>query len=122
MSVEDGNEVVCLRCSKEFMFSRGDVGWDVADAGLAWIESYLTKRFQFITVGKVRLMCVILMFHKDPFRFRNLFHFTSIDNVITLLVVNFHQYADDTQFYIALNRSNVDTQTSGLRRMFARGS
>ena len=27
LGVEDGSEVVCLRCSKEFMFSRGDVGW-----------------------------------------------------------------------------------------------
>ena len=25
--VEDGSEVVCLRCVIEFMFSRGDVGW-----------------------------------------------------------------------------------------------
>ena len=27
LSVEDGSEVVCLRCSMEYMFSRGDVGW-----------------------------------------------------------------------------------------------
>ena len=27
LGVEDGSEVVCLRCSKEFMFSRGDAGW-----------------------------------------------------------------------------------------------
>ena len=26
LGVEDGSKV-CLRCSKEFMFSRGDVGW-----------------------------------------------------------------------------------------------
>ena len=25
--VEDGSEVVCLRCSKKFMLFRGDVGW-----------------------------------------------------------------------------------------------
>ena len=28
LGFEDGSEVMCLRCSKEFMFfSRGDVGW-----------------------------------------------------------------------------------------------
>ena len=27
LGVEDGSVVVCLRCIKKFMFSRGDVGW-----------------------------------------------------------------------------------------------
>ena len=27
LGVLDGREMVCLRLSKEFMFSRGDVGW-----------------------------------------------------------------------------------------------
>ena len=31
LDVEDGSEVVCLRCGKEFKFSRGDVCWGLTE-------------------------------------------------------------------------------------------
>ena len=42
-----------------------------------------------------------------------------IDNVIISFGVDFHQYDDDTQFYITLNRSNIDAKHLNL---FTNGS
>ena len=35
LGVEDGSEVVCLRCSKKFVFFRGGVGWGLRTEGVA---------------------------------------------------------------------------------------
>ena len=42
------------------------------------------------------------------------FYAVPISNVITSFDVNFHQYADDTQLYITLYRSNVDAKLQNL--------
>ena len=53
--------------------------------------------------------------HKDLFSgSTNIYTVPPISNVITSFVINFYQYADDTQLYIALDRSNVDANLQDL--------
>ena len=48
-------------------------------------------------------------------------HVAPISKVITSFGINFHQFADDTQLNIALDRSNVDAKLQDLE-VFACGS
>ena len=72
----------------------------ISGAGLEWIKSYFTNRTQFVKIGKARSPSEVYNFDPQIFTLYD----APIGNVITSFGVDFHQYADDTQLYLALDR------------------
>ena len=84
----------------------------VRGTALSWLKSYLHGRTQFIQLGATRSSTTPVTLGVPqgsvlgPFLFSA--YTSPISNVILSLGVNFHQYADDTQIYAAVESSNSD--------------
>ena len=87
-------------------------------AALRWIESYLSRRSQYVMIGGERSSTKSLDVGVPqgsvlgPFLFS--VYVSAIASVISSFGVHFHQYADDTQLYTAV-RSGSDSES--IRRL-----
>jgi hypothetical protein len=78
----------------------------VSGMALRWIETYLTDREQYVSVGGERSATTRCVYGVPqgsvlgPFLFS--VYVSPIADVITSHGVQFHQYADDTQLYVAV--------------------
>ena len=91
----------------------------VTDTALAWLESYLTDRRQFVKLERHRsgsVLCdlgvpqglvlghLLFVTYVSPF-----------SNIITSAGLGFHQYADDTQIYFAMRHATICQDIDTLR-------
>jgi hypothetical protein len=90
----------------------------ISGAALRWIESYLSRRSQYVMVGGERSSTKSLDVGVPqgsvlgPFLFS--VYVSPIASVISSFGVHFHQYADDTQLYTAV-RAGSDNES--IRRL-----
>ena len=119
MSVFDTVDISTIMRRLESSFS-------IFGAGLAWIKSYLTNRSRFVKVGKARRPSELYNFGVPQGSFHGslifAFYVAPICNVTTSLGVVFYQYVDDTQLYIAMEKSNVDAKLRSVCVRFMIGS
>jgi hypothetical protein len=96
--------------NKVTLISRLRNSFGIAGPALDWISSYLTDRSQHVSVGSSRSSSRLCEHGVPqgsvlgPILFS--LYVAPIANVISSFGVNHHQYADDTQLYIALDRKN----------------
>jgi hypothetical protein len=85
---------------------------------LNWISSYLTNRYQFVKLGTLSStpqLCTSGVPQGSvlgPLLFT--LYVSPISSLLSRLGVSQHQYADDTQLYISLSRSNTSQQAHTL--------
>ena len=100
------------------LLSRLSDTFGVTGTALNWIKSYLTARTSFVRIGSISSSTISLDTGVPqgsvlgPLLF-TLFT-TPLGDIITWFELRFHQYADDTQIYIAIPRGNIICVTSNL--------
>ena len=84
----------------------------VSGLALDWIESYLSKRHQYVKLGRHRSSTVECTSGVPQGSVLGPILFTlytaPVADVITSRGVGYHQYADDTQLFYALSASEID--------------
>ena len=85
---------------------------------LRWINSYVSERSQFVVVEQSKSNVTRREFEVPkvvlgPILFT--LYVAPVANIISFFGVSHHQYADDSQLYIATNRDNIQTKLDLLR-------
>jgi len=107
---------------KSTLIARLRKSFGIEGLSLDWISSYLADRSQHVRVGSSRsppTVCVHGVPQGSvlgPILFS--LYIAPVANIISAFNVSHHQYADDTQLYIALNHDNID-DTSNLTQCTA---
>ena len=112
----------------DILIDRLKTVFGIKDTALRWIETYLKERWQFVVAGGERSVKTLCKFGVPqgsvlgPFLFS--VYVSPIAEVITSHGVQFHQYADDTQLYVAV-KSDSDVEklekcTIAVRDWFTR--
>ena len=102
------------------LIRRLDMSFGIRATALGWIRSYLTDRSQYVSVGRARshtIQCkhgVPQGSVLGPILFT--LYVSPIAKIISSFGVTHHQYADDTQLYISLQKNNSDAKTQILTR------
>ena len=90
----------------------------VGGTDLSWIRSYLHQRPSFVKTGTAQSSTVVgdtdvsQGSSLEPLLF-SLFT-TPLDGVISRFAVPYHQYADDTQLYIAVDKATATSSSSTI--------
>jgi hypothetical protein len=112
---------------KSTLLARLQISFGVDGLALEWISSYLSNRSQHVRVGSVRSPSTVCEYGFPQGSVLSPILFTlfvaPVAHVISSFCVDHHQYADDTQLYIALdnkqhNTNNMTSCTSAITRWF----
>ena len=79
----------------------------VTGVTLRWIKSYISYRAQFVKVDKARSLPETCSFRVPQGSVLGPLDVAPFANVTASCGVEFHQYADDNQLYIAFNQSDM---------------
>jgi Reverse transcriptase (RNA-dependent DNA polymerase) len=95
----------------------------LAGAALDWIRSYLCDRSAFVGIDRHSSSCVSVDTgvpqgsSLGPLLFS--MYFAPLASLIQSFGIRYHQYADDTQLYIAISKENVSVRLDTLERCTA---
>ena len=100
------------------LIHRLDRSFGIRGSVLEWVKSYLTDRSQYVCVGRAHSPAVQCKHGVPQGSVLGPILFTLYVSPIAKIIASFgithHQYADDTQLYISLQKNNFDKQTQLL--------
>lgn len=101
------------------LLTRLEHSFGIKGPALSWIGSYLTGRTQFVHLGSAdsavtNCHCGVPQGSVlGPLLF--IVYISSTANIATNFGVGHHQYADDSQVYVALSRDNMNDRVSNMQ-------
>ena len=101
------------------LLHRLEIEFGVRDKALAWLESYLTGRKQFIRIGQHQSKTVLCDAGVPqgsvlgPLLFAA--YVSPVGEIVTSAGLGFHQYADDTQIFFAMRSADIQQDLEVLR-------
>ncbi len=105
------------------LLTRLERSFGIHGSTLTWIESYLADRTQFVRLGTANSIVTNCLCGVPqgsvlgPLLF--IAYISSTANIAEHFGIGHHQYADDTQVYVALSRSDVNASVANLHNGLA---
>jgi hypothetical protein len=100
------------------LLDRVSTDFGISGRAYSWLSSFITGRSQYVAVGKAKsavftnLSGVPQGSVLGPLLFA--MYLSPVSNVVAAHSLNYHQYADDTQLYMAVKRIDGNSPTFGV--------